>query len=936
MVKINSINSVNNYQYSNKQVFKGNETVQTNPQIEQLSNIQPDFAVKTPMAYTKTGEMNFPYDTKAYCYKLANGQRVIVVPQEGETVLRTYVNTGSMNEPDNLRGISHYIEHNLFNGSQGLEQGDFFKQVDKMGGSTNASTSFAETNYYISSNLLNDGDLENKIKLHASMLETPIFAAEKLEKEKGIVNSEINMITQNPENLAVNRMLKNLYNIKTTSTDMIGGTTDNITNLSREDVVNYYNNNYYPANMVTVITGDVNPEETIKLISKYFTSKKQPAGQRHFESLTPTQKTIREDLISDKATATSIVLGFNGPASNNTKERIYLEALDILLVNSTTARISTRLKEFGTGCEMDTEKLSTNPSEPRAVIFVSSSTENNSEKVLKQIFNEIGNIENNPPSDEEMLIIKKKMLNSFPTIFESSFGTNNAIGTSFLENNQDYLNNYEQIVKSMTAQDLVNTAKKYLDINKASVTLVHPATATAESIKQNYKNTISFTGAKKEPVNIDSVKQYNLSNNYRVVLSNSKTDNAKIAFQIYTDKYFNNNKPSTALVLEQLLREEASMLKDHDEFASYLGKNGIIKKTACDENSLSYTLSCNVEDMQAAADAIKETLEHPRLTEQEFVVAKYLLKEKLMRTEKSAFDKLATELYKNLPVGYTKEEILKDLDTLKFDDVKELYSYLLNNGKGEIVISAPFDKNQELTKLVFNNFSTLPTVKPYSQKVLEDIYTPVEKTKVLTEKGFTNQAEIIQAYKFRINENIKDLVTIALLDTILGGNPSSRLFNDLREQKKLAYQVKSSFETSNNQGILLLRIKTTTDNKDTGEKSFDNIQKSIEGFNKHIEKIKTEKVTEEELNNAKLNLKNTVLNNNNFAYGKMSGFLLGIKSPYGISRDNQIFEEIDKITADDIYNAANYIFSGKPVYSIYTTQETLDANKNYLQSLSDN
>ena len=42
-----------------------------------------------------------------------------------------------------------------------------------------------------------------------------------------------------------------------------------------------------------------------------------------------------------------------------------------------------------------------------------------------------------------------------------------------------------------------------------------------------------------------------------------------------------------------------------------------------------------------------------------------------MRTEKSAFDKLAAELYKNLPVGYTKEEILKDLDTLKFDDVKE-------------------------------------------------------------------------------------------------------------------------------------------------------------------------------------------------------------------------------------------------------------------------
>ena len=324
MYRISSINNVNNYIKFCKPSFKGAETSQTKPQIEQVSDIKPDFAVKTPMAYTKTGEMNFPYDTKAYCYKLANGQRVIIVPQEGETVLRTYVNTGSMNEPDKIRGISHYIEHNLFNGSEGLEQGDFFKNVDKMGASTNASTGFAETNYYISSNLLNDGDLEKKIKLHASMLETPLFATDKLDKEKGIVNSEINMITSNPENLAVNKMIKNLYGIKSTSSDMIGGTTDNITNLTRDDVVNYYKNNYYPANMVTVISGDVKPDDTMQLISKYFTSKKQPTLPQHLEKFTPTQKAVREDIISDKATASTVVVGFNGPASNNTKDRIYV------------------------------------------------------------------------------------------------------------------------------------------------------------------------------------------------------------------------------------------------------------------------------------------------------------------------------------------------------------------------------------------------------------------------------------------------------------------------------------------------------------------------------------------------------------------------------------------------------------------------------------
>ena len=78
MVRINSINSVNNYQNKNKICFKGNNT-QTNPQIEQLPDVSPDFAIKTPMAYVKTGEMEFPYGTKAYCYKLSNGQKVIIV-----------------------------------------------------------------------------------------------------------------------------------------------------------------------------------------------------------------------------------------------------------------------------------------------------------------------------------------------------------------------------------------------------------------------------------------------------------------------------------------------------------------------------------------------------------------------------------------------------------------------------------------------------------------------------------------------------------------------------------------------------------------------------------------------------------------------------------------------------------------------------------------
>ncbi len=929
MVRINSINSVNNYNTAqNKPSFKANNA--TNPQIKELQDIKPDFAVKTPMSYSKTGEINFPYDTKAHCYKLANGQKVIIVPQEGETVLRTYVNTGSMNEPDNIRGISHYIEHNLFNGSEGLQEGDFFKQVDKMGASTNASTGFAETNYYISSNLLNEGDLENKIKLHASMLETPLFAVEKLEKEKGIVNSEINMITSNPENLAINKMLKNLYGIKSSSVDMIGGTTDNITNLTREDVVNYYNNNYYPANMVTVITGDVKPDETMQIISKYFTSKKQPKTQQHFETFKPIDNAVREDLISDKATATSMIIGFNGPSSNNTKDRIYASALGALLANSPSSRINTKVKQFNSESIAQQEKISSNPKDGRVLMFMSESTDENSEKVLKTMFTEIGNIANNPPTEKEMQIIKKMMLKSFANDLEDSFATNDAIGTAILENNNSYLTDFEQIVNSMTAEDLVNTAKKYLDVNKASVTVVHPANITEDKIKQNYTN-VSFTGAQKEAITTEAVKEYNTQNNYRVITQNSKTNNVELLYKICTDNDI-IIKPSASIVLQQLLNE-GTISKTQEEFDADLAEDGIMKGLSASERSITCALGCDTDTVTKSFNNLKDIINNPRFTQTDFEQAKSKIRDNILTSEKSAYDKLDAELYSGTVDGYTKQEILDDLQTLSLDDVKTLYNQLIQNGKGIVVVSAPFERKPELKNEIFSNIAQLPKVKEFNPSKLIENFNPTEQTKVLTDTDYKNQAEIIQAYKFKINGNLKDTASLKLLNIILGGNPSSRLFMDLREKEKLAYHVKSRYQSNDNTGVISLRIGTTTENKETGEQSFDNVQKSIEGFKRHIDKIKTEKVTEEELNNAKLSFKNAILNDNHTPGDKNINLILGVNSPYGTFKDNQLFDEIDKITVDDIYNTANYVFSNKPTYSIVATENTLNANKQYLESL---
>ena len=330
--------------------------------------------------------------------------------------------------------------------------------------------------------------------------------------------------------------------------------------------------------------------------------------------------------------------------------------------------------------------------------------------------------------------------------------------------------------------------------------------------------------------------------------------------------------------------------------------------------------------------SFKEVLENPRFTQENFEQVKKRIKDKILTAEKSAFDKLDTEIYKGLPTGNSKQDILNDLDTVTLDDVKSFYDYLVHNGKAYMGISAPFEKDKSLNNTVFTNVASLQTVKPF-EHFSKKIYTPVEETKVLTDTDNKNQAQIVEAFKYKINHNLKDNITVNLLNIILGGNPSSRLFMDLRENQKLAYHVRSNFENNEDTGVFFLKIETTTENQDTGEVSFDNVEKSINGFNKHISKIKSEKVTDEELNNAKLNLKNQILNSCHDAGEKLTLLYQGVDSPYGISRENQMFDMIDAITADDIYNAANYIFAGKPVYSIVATENTLKENEQFLNSL---
>ena len=672
----------------------------------------------------------------------------------------------------------------------------------------------------------------------------------------------------------------------------------------------------------------------MQLVSKYFTSNKPPVNDRHYEELTPLTKTVREDIISDKAISTIVAAGFKGPENNNAKDRIYMKALGILLTSSPATM--KWIKPLNTHIFYEDEKISTKQDAPTTIMFSSDTNEENAEKILKILYQQITNRANALPTEDEMLIVKKRLLNSFSEKFEYSALMNNLIGESILEDNMDYINNFEKIVNDMKPEDIMNTAKKYLDLNKTAITVVHPADYSEKDIKDNYNNTqkLSFTGARqKKAVNLDNVKQYDMpGNNFRIVTNNTKNRNASVKISFRDDLPRKTAKPATAFILSELLNE-GSMLRKHAQFSNDNEKKGIEIDFASGVNIIECNAKFDAEDMGYALNSAKEVLLNPRFTQESLDNVKAYIKDSILRSEKNPYKKLDVELFKGTLLGYSENDILNSLDDVTLDDVKALYSSMMNDAKATITVSAPFEKKPQLKEILFSNVAQLPKVKKFSPYIYQN-FTPVEQTKVLTDTHNKNQANIVMAYKFNINENLKDNTAIELMNIILGGGPSSRLFNDLREQQKLAYSVRSGLSGIDTTKVLNLTIGTTTENKDTGEISYDNLKKSIEGFKYHVNKLKTEKVSQEELDNAKLALKNRILAQNESNLGKTEGLDYNIYSVYGLSRENQILEMIDKITVDDIYNTANYIFKEKPTYSIVATENTLKANEDYLKSLA--
>src|SRR3954471_14215776 len=202
-------------------------------------------------------------------YTLPNGVTVLLKRDSAAPVssVQVWVKTGSIHEGASLgAGLSHYLEHMLFKGTDRRAGREISATVQAHGGYINAYTTFDRTVYYID---LPSEHTNVAIDLLADAVLHSTLPAEEVTKEKNVILREIAMTKDDPDNRLWDALFSSAFREHPFRQPIIGHQ-DVFSAVTREDLVAYYRSRYVPNNLVVVIVGDIDVAATRAAVEQHF------------------------------------------------------------------------------------------------------------------------------------------------------------------------------------------------------------------------------------------------------------------------------------------------------------------------------------------------------------------------------------------------------------------------------------------------------------------------------------------------------------------------------------------------------------------------------------------------------------------------------------------------------------------------------------------
>lgn len=198
---------------------------------------------------------------------LPNGLKVITIKRDTKlSSVNLGVNIGALYENDHERGLSHFIEHMIFKGTETRDNETLNSELEDLGGEYNAYTDYSNTVYSIT---CLEEEIANAVELLGDMIRFPKFNKVELERERGVVLAEIRTSKDDVEDLSFRKTNEVAFEKSPLKYEIIG-TEENIQNLKRKDIVKFYNKFYKPDNIVISIVTSMEHEVALNIVKKHF------------------------------------------------------------------------------------------------------------------------------------------------------------------------------------------------------------------------------------------------------------------------------------------------------------------------------------------------------------------------------------------------------------------------------------------------------------------------------------------------------------------------------------------------------------------------------------------------------------------------------------------------------------------------------------------
>lgn len=750
---------------------------------------------------------------------LDNGLQVLLVerPTMPVAIVDIWVGVGSVNEDPTLNGIAHFFEHMIFKGSE-ARLGMVDQEVDGLGGQTNASTSFDWTHYYIN---VPSEHIDQAIDILTDSLVNGAFPADELELERAVVLREGDQRADDPSSFLATEFYQAFYGDSLYGLSILG-TPESLGNITREAFLDFLGAYYVPNNMTVVVTGDIDSDATLALIEEKLGGM-AAEDLPEFAPKLPTARTEPEIIEIERDVSLGYTI-FGWPAPS-IKEADDVVAMDVLLQVLSGGRGSrfykNIVKDLGIVNSADAGYFTTNY--PGVFTVSAEFPYANRALVEESLFTELQRILDGDLSEAELARAKTILISADQFGKETNAGLAQSLGFySVVGDDYTFTLNYQDRIRAITVDDVLAVARKYIDLDAyLQMVLIPPGQAETAN-----------------PAMEDLIV---LDNGLRLILREDPgTDSVAVQTFVGTGTAVESaEQAGISQLTQRLLLRGTQSLSEEALFEAIENLGASLSQSQLTDMG-NLALVATTETWPDALPLYLDTLLTPAFSPAEFQsVQEEMLRSLQARADDNfsiIYDNLQNTLYGNGGYGNPELGTVETIGNLTLDDVKEFYAtyYVPNN----MVISAAGNFNAALLRKKLE--TRLATLTPGA-----DDLRPAQATLPLTETQHISSSKESNLTWFMLGFPAPavadpDYPAMKVLNSVLGGGMSSRLFTILRDDQGLAYTTSSFYPSRAGESHLVTYVIALPENA----------EKAKEGMVAILQDIQENGVSDEELERA--------------------------------------------------------------------------------------